>query len=310
LLSVKITTVVGIWILLSVLAAFLWTLVGFVDQYITKEKVPRMGHYYVYSAAGAATLVIGITLWQGIWLPSITETVLIFFSGGAFSLMLWFYLQALKIEDTSYVVPLFQIAPVWSAGLAFLALNEVLVGNDLIAFIIILLGGLILSLKKDVGQFFSLKPALAYMLAATLLVSVKFVAFKYFLQIYPEHFWHLFALQSLGEVVFGLFLAWWGWPKNDSQNFGNNFLKIFPLFWANDMVSFLAFVCYLWAISLASVALVGAISGIQGFFTFILGIILTLWWPNFIKENITKPIIIQKIVGIGILLFGVVWLQL
>jgi len=55
---------------------------------------------------------------------------------------------------------------------------------------------------------------------------------------------------------------------------------------------------------------VGAISGIQGFFTFILGIILTLWWPNFIKENITKPIIIQKIVGIGILLFGVVWLQL
>ena len=58
------------------------------------------------------------------------------------------------------------------------------------------------------------------------------------------------------------------------------------------------------------VALVNVLNGFQGAFVFILGVLGTLFIPKYIKEDITKSVVIQKILSIVFGIIGLIILML
>lgn len=298
------------WILLTLLACALWAVCNYIDKHITERCLPDMPRYYAFNSTSSALLAIGITLLVGFWLPPWPSLLLLLVSGGGFVGMIYFYLKALKIEEASYVVPLFLLTPIWMALWAYLFLGETLVGQDLIAFIVILFGGFVLAVQKISKELLQLRPALLLMLVSTLFVSVLFVSFKYVANSYPDHFWSIYALQLWGQVIIGGTLAWIGWSSPLTQSLKMDIKNFLPIFFFNDFISFVAFWAYLSAFTLAPMALVGALGSAQAFFAFLIGIVLTLTHSHLVNENITRPVILQKIIGISIMFGGVALLQL
>ena len=298
------------WIFLTLFATFIWCLCNFVDKHIAERYLSAMPRYYAVSAFGSGIFSLGVYLSVGWWLPPWPQTLLILLGGGGIAGMLWFYLKALKVEEASYVVPLFQLGPVWAALLAFISLGENLVGWDLIAFIVIFAGGVVVALEKLSKEVLQLRPAFGYMLVATLFVSAMFVSFKYVYNLNPDYFWHLYALQLLGQFLACGLLAAFTWKPSLNIGFKQTLKEILPLFLLNDFISFIAFAAYLWALALAPVALVGALGGVQGLFAFAIGAFLTLRHSHLVQENISFPVVVQKVFGGLIMLGGVALLQL
>ena len=59
-----------------------------------------------------------------------------------------------------------------------------------------------------------------------------------------------------------------------------------------------------YAIALGSVVLVNALQGVQYAFLMVLGGLITVFYPKIIKEKINNVIILQKIVAITLISFG------
>ncbi|MEI8249517.1 MAG: hypothetical protein WCG07_03435, partial [Candidatus Taylorbacteria bacterium] len=53
------------------------------------------------------------------------------------------------------------------------------------------------------------------------------------------------------------------------------------------------------------VALVWIVNGVQPFMIFIIGLILTIWIPHIIEENMTKKVLIQRVFSMCIIFIGI-----
>lgn len=83
-------------------------------------------------------------------------------------------------------------------------------------------------------------------------------------------------------------------------------------FWivvVNSLVNFSAEIFLFLAVSLGSVALVSAVNGIQPFIVLVYGLILTLFFPHIIKEDINKETIFIKIISAVILFIGIYYIS-
>lgn len=74
----------------------------------------------------------------------------------------------------------------------------------------------------------------------------------------------------------------------------------------NEVINLTANLLVNYANLLIPIALVNVLNGFQGAFAFILGIIGTLLLPKYIKEDLSKRVVIQKIVCIILGIIGLV----
>ncbi|PIU98265.1 hypothetical protein COS61_02340, partial [Candidatus Wolfebacteria bacterium CG03_land_8_20_14_0_80_40_12] len=60
------------------------------------------------------------------------------------------------------------------------------------------------------------------------------------------------------------------------------------------------------AIATGYVTLVNALSSVQPFFVLLFAVILSIFYPSIIKEELNKPIIVQKLVAIILMFIGAI----
>ena len=223
--------------------------------------------------------------------------------GMLYVLYLFPYLIALNIEESSRVIPIFQTIPVFGAILAFIVLGEVLTIEQIIAGLLIILGAIGISTRFSSNSFKLNKKVLFLMLLASLMVALSAVAFK-FVAISTDFFTTLFW-QQVGFVVFGLilFIIKKEYRKQFIQVFILNSKKIIGLNVFNEIINIVALIIFNYATLLAPMGLVWVINGFQPLFIFILGVIITLFFPKFGKESIDKNLYYKNIF-IGIMLIG------
>ena len=73
-------------------------------------------------------------------------------NGGLTVLALIFYFHALASDEASFVAPFFQLIPVFGFVLGYLILGETLKTNQLLGGLLVVLGGLLLSLRLFLGR--------------------------------------------------------------------------------------------------------------------------------------------------------------
>ena len=114
----------------------------------------------------------------------------------------------------------------------------------------------------------------------------------------------------LGEVICGviLFFAIKSYRKQFLNVLKVNHFSVVGLTMLTETLSLIGEVALIFAILLAPVALVQSVGGLQSFFVFIFGIIITLFLPKFGRESIEPRKIWQKIIGIAVITTGVYFL--
>jgi drug/metabolite transporter (DMT)-like permease len=214
------------------------------------------------------------------------------------------YLYALDLDEASFVTPFYQTVPIVAYVLGYFILGETITLAQGLGSSVIIVGALALSLEFGRQRIRFKRNVVALMLAASFLSAINGVIFK--LIALDKGFWVSLFWGFVGQVMAGLLLL------VCVPSYRRDFLGLFKqhkvaavglialsrtLFSVSEAVT-------LYATLLAPVAIVLVVNSFQPLFVFILGIVLTLLLPRVGKESMDRRKMLQKGVGIGLMLMG------
>jgi len=289
------------WILFALLSPAVYTITNFVDKYLLSRKVKDYNALPIYTAS--VSFVFGIIWWTVAGFPTLPlkEGTIIIFTGiiTVFSIVVYF--KALSLQETSVVILLFQLSPLFTLLLSALFLHESITNKQYIGFIIILLATCLLAIPKQKESWKFPKGfwliALYDMMFAAIGILLKYVT-------YESSFTQIVSYEGFGMGIGGiliyLFMPTIRLAFLKSQKI--LFKRALPIIILNEIIFIIAKSLGYYAFVIGSVTLVSVLSNIQVFFGLFFGWILTVLFPHSFKEDISKKNLVLK-VGSALLLF-------
>jgi len=293
------------WFFVALIPPFLWAITNHLDKYLLNKyaKQIKLASFIIFAGFFVLPLAIFILIFKPhvVHIP-VQYALMMMTAGIFFTIYLFPYYRALIIEDTSIVVPMFQMVPILGFILAFIFLREHLEAKQILAGIIIILGSIGLSL--ELSEKIRLKSQVFFlMFIASLLVSIGVLTYK-FVAIKTDY-WTAIFWEEIGMIVAVIFLFF---IKDNRKNFiesvltqNRNFMIVMTF---NEILNRGAGLIVSYAFLLVPIALVQLVSSVQPLFVFIMGIIMAVFLPKFSLENMTRKFLVQKIVFICLILLG------
>lgn len=308
------------WLTIAIGAYFINAGVYAADKFLLSKKIHSSITYAFY--VGIWSVFNIVLLIFNPWMPTGGELLLDLSAGILFLVTLVFWYKALHQSEATRVVPLVgALVPVFSFWLAYLFLGESLNKTQVLAFFILIAGGVLISVKHTklyrtreiINRFRSIIGRIlgdvhaAYRPTRRLLinsiVSAFFFAAYYVLIKYiylNQPFIGSFVWSRVGSflgVLLFLFIPVWRERIVHHQK-GVKTPKNMFFFLSVRLLAALAFIMLNWAISLGSVAMVNALQGVQYLFLFLIILVISTKFPRVLKEEIGGGVILQKIIGI------------
>jgi uncharacterized membrane protein len=297
------------WLLFAILGPLSWAVSTHIDKYLV-DKYFRDSNTAVLMVF---TAVVGLLALPVIWyfdpgviaLPP-TATAVMILSGILYMGAMLFYLRAIQSEEASAVAPFFQLSTIFTLLLAYLFLHESLGLYQLLGIGLIVAGALTVSTNG--GAFleqFKLR-LLGLMTAATFIIALSSVLFKYFAL--EENFWGTTFWTFVGEGIFGAAVMLFPTYRRQFVTlFKRSPGAIVGINAANELSTLGGGLGVRFASLLAPVALVSAVASTTTLFVFALGVVLTLFFPRFGREDLSARNLMRKgvaalLVSAGVLL--------
>ncbi|HEY6736728.1 MAG TPA: EamA family transporter [Candidatus Saccharimonadia bacterium] len=294
------------WFWLALLSPLLWSINNHIDKYLFTKyyQTARPGSLMFIMSGVSAVLAAAVFIFNPAARQVPLGNILILLLGGVLYFAgIFQYIFALMRDEASRVVPLFQIGPIFSYLLAWVILHEQLQPAQLAAGALIIIAAVGISLDLD-DRFRLKKAVLGYMLLATIILAVEGLLFK----IGAAHigFWPGAAYQYAGTALAGV--IWWLVAPAFRQDFRRLFRQhrqaILTVSILNESINVLARVAYNAATLLAPIALVALVTNVQPFFVIALGIMLTVFAPQWGKETLSRRHLMQKIICTATIFVG------
>lgn len=215
------------------------------------------------------------------------------------------YFKALSMEEVSRVVPLDNLATIFVAVLAFFFLGEIFTVSKYVGIMFLVVGATTISLKKNGGKKLFLTPATLFIILECAIYGVSSTLSKFALL--SIDFWSFFFWSSAGglSVTFST-LAWKSVRKNFTELIKMK-TKHLTIVFISQMVLFVTTIFWLVAASLGPISLVVAMGTLSPFFVFLYTIILSIFIPKILEEEVSKSIVLVKLFSITLIVTGV-WL--
>lgn len=302
------------WLIIVIIAYFILALVNLADKFIIDNIIKSSRTYtFLVSLLGGVALLFGpfFLYWPG--------SVLFFLNllvGALFPAALLLLYRSLKLGEASKVLVIIGGAmPIFSFLLSAAILKETYSSNQLAALACLITGTVVIawmptrkkflvSILKSLGLADKTeKEAILTAIGASLLFALFFVGTK--VAYLGQDFLSGFIWIRLGSLLAALtFLIIPSWRREIVKNLkklqgGNG-----KIFFTNQLFAGTGFALQNYAIALGSVAMVNALQGVQYALLVIMAAILTIFYPKLIKEKISRGIVIQKIVAIVLIAFG------
>lgn len=300
------------WFLLSLVGPILWAATNHIDKFLITKY---------FKGGGVGSLLIFSALFSLLLTP-----VALYFAPNALSInpkyavilvscsVLWvigliFYLHAMQKGETSLVVPLFQTIPVFGYILAYFFLGENLTVKQILASLLIIAGAIALSLDLSQERISIKSSVLFLMLISSFLTALGGVIFKFVAL--KTDFWMSTFWNQLGAVLVGIFLVVFikSYRREFFRVLNTNTTKVLAINGLNEVLSLTAGLAVSYATLLTSLTLVWVVNGFQPFFVFLIGIILTLFFPHLGSESLVKKHLVQKIASIVVIFIGTYFLN-
>ncbi len=302
------------WLIIVIVAHFVFSLVFIVDKYLFSHTQLRPAAYafYVGIFGGIAILLFPF----GFDILSRDHMLISFVAGICFVLAIFFFYKSVQLGEVSRITPIIGgLIPLFTFIFAYFALDEKLLINQIIAFSLLVFGGIVMAWPRKQARFISglvktsLIKRLPLAILAALFFAGSYVLSKYIYSYHP--FINGFIWIRLGGVIGALILFILPFSRRAIIRTSDKVkLKTGGLAVVNKGLSGLAFIMLNYAIFLGSVTLINALQGIQYIFLFIIALFLSKKFPSIIREQINQSAVMQKtiaiifiVTGLGILVF-------
>lgn len=297
------------WLFFSILGPNLYSITNFFDKFLVEKKLRDPIIITIFG--GLTTFIIGtlILIIKGFPQLPLQQLGLILLSGVFLEFYLVPYFMALTREDASRIVPLFQFIPLFVLTFAFIFLREAISQLQIAGFALIFSGGFVLGVEKFEGKIFKLRRAFYLMLISSLLYSFTTIIFKYV--VVSANLWTTIGYQFIGMGLGATILLLYSpFRKKFFHDVKNADVLTWGLLSGSQILVILAQVSFSYAFLLAPVALVSVVAGAaQPIFVLLYGLILTLWFPRIVKEDIQKSTISLKLLAIFLIILGISLIQ-
>lgn len=293
------------WVFVTIIAYFFHALNAIVDKFLLSERIPRPSNYAFYVGI-FGLLSLFLIPFGDFFIPSPVQLVKAFISGGAFTFALFLFFIAMKHNEASRVSTMIgTFSPIFVLILSYFFLGSGLGERELLAFVILIFGGVLISFKKSQALHGSGNGAYMAAIAvfASLIFAMSYVSAKAVFNDLP--FINGFIWTRLGSFAASLvFLI----PK-ETRNSILNLSKIAGgktavLFLLNKIFGALGFFLISYAISLGNVSIINAMQGVEYALIFVLAVFLSSKYPFILEEEISRKILMQKIFAILLISLG------
>ncbi len=294
---------------LAILANFFWALVNIIDKYLVSRfcKDGSVGSILILSSLFPIILIpLSYFLSDHSEILTSLQIGILILSGALTTCWMYFYFSALFSDDVSTVIPLFQLVPVFALMFGFLILGEIPLLIQLGSAGIVLVGSVILSLEQTTGKV-KLK-LLMQLAASSSIIALMNVLFKY--AAIDTDFWLSIMWQSVGTVFGGLtlFLLHKKYRIEFMTFIQENYGIGITLNALNETLALVGNVSFAYAILLAPIALIQTMGAYQPVFVLIIGLFVARFFPLWVGENTTRYALVQKTMGITLVIIGSVLL--
>lgn len=298
------------WLPIALLGPFFWSITNHIDKYLLSKHLKGVGKgaLILYSTAFSIfVLPIALFFDRTVFTSSIFQICILILAGILSALAIYLYLFALEQEETSIVMPFFQLIPAFGFFLGYLVLGEVLSTNQVLGSIIILFGAAILSIELNEEGGYKIRKRLVLLLIfSSLLFALYEVLFK--LGSLSDGFWQGFFWQNVGLFIFGIIL----FISNKSRRRDFLYLlrhkntKLLSVNILSEILTLVGNGFYNFSILLAPIALVMVTNAYQSVMVFIEGLLLSFFFPHIIKEKISFKHLVHKTISILIVVIGTI----
>lgn len=299
------------WLVFAIFAQFTWAVVNHFDKHLVNK----------YFHGGVGAMMIFTACVNSIFLPFILifnkqildtpihQALLASSVGACYVLGSIFYLYALRKEETTNISILWQFSVPVTYILGYLFLQETLSTNQIIGSLIVLMGGFITMLKIDNNRFSLKFDILILMITAVFIHSLSSLIFKTFAINFD--FWSAIFFEIFGALVTGVVLVIFikSYRLEFFSAISKNRIRIFTLNFINEFMQISANTSFRFATMLAPLALVQVTNSLNSPFVFIIAVILSVFLPHISNEKFTRTEIFQKILGIIVVSFGILYLD-
>ncbi|HEX7042163.1 MAG TPA: EamA family transporter [Patescibacteria group bacterium] len=292
------------WLIYSLLAPFLNSVDSLGEKFLTDKHIENAIVIVINEGLIYTLFGIVILFFHSPSSLSLLQIIALLLSGMFFIYYLIPYFKALKKEETSRVIPLFQFIPIFVLIMSFLLLGEKISLKQSLGFVFIFLAAFSLTIEKLEGKIFKPRKAFWYMILSSFLYALSPILFK--LVVVNTDFWTAFFYQAVGGGIGALSLLSIPSYRHSTKNEGFRInIKVWLLMSTNQILAIMAEFFSSLAFSLAPVALVSVITGTQPVFVLILAIILSKWFPHIVEESLQKKHILAKAIAIFIIICGI-----
>jgi transporter family protein len=232
---------------------------------------------------------------------SCSNVFLAFVAGIFYILMSIFYFKAVKIEEISRVSPLFYLSPLFILILAAIFLGEVFTPLKYLGIFLLVIGAILIS-SKNLSKI-SLGKAFWWMTLSALTLAINQLLTKYLLNF--ADYWTIFAYIRVGAAI-GLIPIVYIYLPELVDTVRRHGKRVAIVISANETLNLFGVLFITIAVSIGYVTLANALSSIQPFFVLLFAVILSMFYPSILKEEISKSVISLKLLAIALMFIGAI----
>ncbi|MBA7596472.1 hypothetical protein ES703_03444 [subsurface metagenome] len=292
-----------LWLVAIISSYFLLAAVHLVDKYILGERIPNSKVYTFYVGV-SGVLVLILVPFGFLDIPKTSGIFLALIAGAFHTLAIFALFTGLKKFEASRIIPAVgAFLPLFTFSFILMQDGKNLAFLDTIVFFLLLLGAFLITWeKKKAISFKSIRiSALTAFLFALYFISIKFVYSS-------QPFISGLIWTRIGAVLIALCFLFFKEVRTDILR-GPKIAqkKTWAIVLPNQAAGGLAVLLQNWAVALAPFAYLGIINALEGVkyvFLLILAVLLSLKFPQLLKEQISKEVILQKIVAILLISAG------
>lgn len=295
------------WFFIALWAPFLLACANHNDKFLLSKylKEKTIGSMVIFSSLSSGVAIpIILFIHPDVYDVSLVQGSAVVASGMLSVFAVVCYLNALDLDEASFVMPFYQTAPIFAYFLGYFILGETITLAQGLGSLVIIVGSLPLMVEFGRRGMRFKRSVVALMLAASLSSAINGVVFK--LIAVDKGFLVTLFWGFVGQVMAGLIclVCVPGYRKDFLGLFKQQKVTVVGLIALSKILSSVSEAVTLYATLLAPVALVLLVNSFQHLIVFIFGIMLTLFIPRAAKESLGRMKMLQKGVGIGFMLVG------
>ncbi len=297
------------WLLITVVAYFLIALESILDKFLlSSQRVAHPATYAFYSGLLSLTAFLFFP-WGFHWI-SLTTAWQEILAGAIFTFGILFLFFAIKNSEASQVIPVVgAVTTIVTFLLSFIFLGEHLLILKFWGIIILIIGGLLISLDFSAERLKHFFDGFSFSVLAGFFLAVAYTWFKYFYE--ADNFINVYIWTRLGLMLgassFFLYAPWrkiiWSslvkFKKPPTQNQRSG-----VLFVATKALGGVGSFLLNYSISLGSVTIINSMVAVEYVFIFGLAYLFFKKGNKIFAEKRDKATLVRKLVAVCIIAIG------